>query len=70
MFNQFMGNVVQYAVAVLDNRRQFQSKPVFHDFGKGIPINGVSVVIAHFHQFVIGACNLRVVRFPFFCQGL
>ena len=70
MFYQLVGNVVQYAVAVLDNRCQFQGQPVFHDFGERVSVNGMGIVIAHFHQFIVGAGNFRVVGFPFLRQRL
>ena len=68
MFNQLMSNEVQYTEPVLDNRFQFWFQPVLYDIRERIPINGFGIVVTHFQQFFVGPGNLRVVRFPFFCQ--
>ena len=65
MFYKLVRNVVEDAVAVLDNRRQFQCQALLHFFGKRVSVNGLGIGIAHFHQFFIGAGNFRVVRLPF-----
>lgn len=51
MFYKLVRNVVEDAVAVLDNRRQFQCQALLHFFGKRVSVNGLGIGIAHFHQF-------------------
>ena len=53
---------------MVDDRRQLQGQAVLHDFRQRVTVDGFGIVIAHIHQFFIGAGNLRVVGFPLFRQ--
>ena len=70
MLYKFMSNIVKDPVTMLDNRREFKSQTVFHNFRQRISIDGMSIFVAHIHQFIIGTGDFWIVGFPFFRQRL
>ena len=70
VFHQFMRDIVQDAVAVLDDGRQFLMQAILHNLRQILAVNSPRVRVAHFRQRFIGTGNFRIVRFPFFRERL
>ena len=62
MLNELMGDVIEHAEAVAQDRRKFFDEPVLDDLRQGIAVNLMGLFIAHVLQGLRRAGNLREVQ--------
>ena len=65
-----MRDVVEDAVAVIDDRRELERQTVLYDLRERVAVDGLRIVVAHLDQLLIRACDFRVVGFPLFGEWL
>ena len=70
MLNELVRDVVKDAVAVIDDRREFERQAVLYDLWERVAVDGLRIVVAHLDQFLIRTCDFRVVGFPLFGEWL
>ena len=61
MLDKLMGDIIQDAIAVIDDRCQLQIKPVLDNFGQRFSIKLHCFLIAHGFQLIISTGNFRIV---------
>ena len=70
MLDELVRDVVEDAVAVIDDRRELESQAVLYDLRERVAVDGLRIVVAHLDQLLIRTCDFRVVRFPLFGEWL
>ena len=70
MLDELVRDVVEDAVAVIDDRRELERQAVLYDLRERVAVDGLRIVVAHLDQLLIRTCDFRVVRFPLFGEWL
>ena len=70
MLDELVRDVVEDAVAVIDDRRELERQAVLYDLWERVAVDGLRIVVAHLDQLLIRACDFRVVGFPLFGEWL
>ena len=65
-----MRDVVEDAVAVIDDRRELERQAVLYDLRERVAVDGLRIVVAHLDQLLIRTCDFRVVGLPLFGEWL
>ena len=65
-----MRDVVEDAVAVIDDRRELERQAVLYDLWERVAVDGLRIIVAHLDQLLIRTCDFRIVGFPLFGERL